>query len=131
LIVNAAFTVVAAVKVVVHAPVPLHPPPDQPVNVEPVVADAVRVTTVPYGYVAEQVPPQLMPPSLEATEPVPVPDLVTVSVSGCSVNCAITVVAAVIVTEHGPVPLHPPPDQPANVEPVPADAVSVTMVPYA
>ncbi len=39
---------------------------------------AVRVTVVPLASVAEQVEPQLMPPVLEVTVPVPVPDRATV-----------------------------------------------------
>ncbi|HSR97548.1 MAG TPA: hypothetical protein VLM79_10880 [Kofleriaceae bacterium] len=42
---NVAFTVVAALIVVVQVPVPLQPPPDQPVKVEPGDALAVSVTT--------------------------------------------------------------------------------------
>ena len=44
---NVAVTVVAAVTVRVHVPAPLHPPPLQPVKVEPVAGVAVRVTTAP------------------------------------------------------------------------------------
>jgi hypothetical protein len=40
-------TVIAAVIVVVHVPVPLQPPPDQPLKVEPAVGVAVSVTEVP------------------------------------------------------------------------------------
>ena len=60
--------------------------------------------------------------------PVPVPACVTVNVKLCSAKVAVTAVAAVIVTMHGPVPVHPPPLQPANVEPVAAVVVSVTRV---
>ena len=45
-------------------------------------------------------------------------------------NCAVTVVAAVSVTVQVPVPVQPPPLQPAKVEPDAADAVSVTIVPW-
>ena len=44
---NVAVTVVALFKVTTHVPVPLHPPPDQPLNTEPEAAEAVRVTVVP------------------------------------------------------------------------------------
>ena len=60
--------------------------------------------------------------------PVPDPVRVTVSAKLCSVNVAVTVVAAVMVTVHGPAPEQPPPDQPVNVEPVVGVAVSVTTV---
>jgi len=60
------------------------------------------------------------------TVPAPVPACVTVSAKLCSVNVAVTAVAAVNVTAHGPVPEHPPPLQPLKVEPVAGAAVSVT-----
>jgi len=44
---------------------------------------------------------------------------------------AVTAVAAVTVTEHPPVPLHPPPLQPPNVEPSAAVAVNATTCPLA
>ena len=55
--------------------------------------------------------------------------VVGATVSGDEVNVAVTDVFEVIVTEHVPIPEHPPPDQPAKVEPVPAAAVSVETVP--
>ncbi len=45
-------------------------------------------------------------------------------------NTAVTATASFIVTTHVPVPLHPPPFQPVNVEPVSGTAVNVTTVPY-
>jgi hypothetical protein len=44
-------------------------------------------------------------------------------------NVAVTVAAALIVTVQVPVPLHPPPLHPANVDPDAAAAVSTTEVP--
>ena len=41
-----ALTVVVSPTVTAQVPVPLHPPPLQPANVEPVAGAAVRVTTV-------------------------------------------------------------------------------------
>ena len=72
-----AVTEVAPLIVTVHGPVPEHPPPDQPVNTEPVSAVAVRVTDVPSLYKAEQVEPQLMPDGEDVTVPEPVPVLLT------------------------------------------------------
>jgi hypothetical protein len=115
----------------VQVPVPEHPPPDQPVNVEPDVADALRVTWVPASNWAEQVVPQLIAPGgvVEVTVPVPVPAFETVSVYFGSVNVAVTPCAWFMVTVQVPVPEQPPPDQPVNVDPDAAEAVRVTWVP--
>ena len=75
-----AVTVVAAETVTVQAPVPVHPPPLQPVKVEPAAAVAVSVTAVPLAKLAEQVAPQLMPAGALVTVPLPVPAGVTVRV---------------------------------------------------
>jgi len=97
--VKVAVTEVAAVIETTHVPVPEHPPPDQPVNVEPVEGVAVRVTEVPKVKVVEHVAPQVIPAGLELTEPEPVPVVATVRVwSGLSVNVAVTACAASIVT---------------------------------
>src|SRR5256885_1482197 len=95
--------------VTAHGPVPVHPPPLQPVNVEPV---AHPVTA------AGHVPPA----------PPPSPSGVTGGVNLCGAKVAVSVVAAVIVTTHGPVPVRPPPDQPVKVDPVAGAAVRVTAV---
>src|SRR5689334_17125779 len=124
--VNVAVTAVAAVIVVVHGFVPVQPPPDQPVNVEPVAGVAVSVTAWLKLKSAAQVAPQLTPAGFDVTVPEPLPALVTVSVKRCSVNVAVTPVAAVIVVVHGFVPVQPPPDEPVNVEPVAGVAVGVT-----
>ena len=129
--VNVAVTDVAAVRVTTQVPVPLQPPPDQPVKLEPVSGVAVSVTAVPWGNDVEQVAPQVMPAGELETEPVPVPALVTVSVRGMRVNVAVTVVSAPSVTTHVPVPEQPPPDHPANVEFTSGDAVRVTAVEFA
>ena len=44
------------------------------------------------------------------------------------VNVAVTFVSAFITTWHVPIPEHPPPLQPLNVDPDAGDAVSVTVV---
>ena len=72
----------------------------------------------------------MIPAGLDVTVPLPEPVLLTerVKVWGRS-NVAVTVVAALMVTEHVPVPEQPPPLQPANVDPPAGAAVSVTTVP--
>jgi len=77
----------------------------------------------------EQVAPQVIPAGLELTEPEPTPPLLTVKVSVCRVNCAVTDVAAVTETTQVPVPEQPLPDHPVKVDPVEGVAVSVTLVP--
>jgi hypothetical protein len=123
---NVAVTARAAVMDVVQVPVPVHAPL-QPANVEPLAAAAVSVTDVPLAKLALQVEPQLTPAGDEVTVPVPEPAFVTVNANDVAelLNVAVTARAAVIDTEQAPVPVHAP-DQPANVEPESAAAVSVT-----
>jgi hypothetical protein len=73
-------TVVAAPSVTVQVPVPEHPPPLQPVKVEPPAGVAVKVTALPLANAAEHVVPQEIPAGLLVTVPVPVPLGLTVSV---------------------------------------------------
>ena len=73
-----AVTFCAALMVTVQEPVPEHPPPVQPVKVDPPLGAAVSVTLVPLVKLALHVLPQLIPAGLEVTVPVPVPLLVTV-----------------------------------------------------
>ena len=73
-----AVTVVAAVIVIMQAPVPAQPPPLQPANLDPGAAAAVRVTTVPLVQVAEQAAPQAMPDGPLLTVPLPAPTFATV-----------------------------------------------------
>src|SRR5262245_22285697 len=103
--------------VIVHEVVPEHPVPVQPSNVEPASGVAVSVTTVPVSYVAEHVLPQLIPPTFEATVPLPWPSRTIVSVTRGVPNLAVTFTFPLIVTVQGPVPEQPPPLQPSNVEP--------------
>ena len=49
--VNGAVTVVGTLPTMVHEPVPLQPPPDQPPKVDPAAAVAVKVMTLPAVYV--------------------------------------------------------------------------------
>jgi hypothetical protein len=127
--VNVPVTVVFAVTVTVHVPVPLQPPPLQPANVELADGVAVSVNVEPLRAAIEQVDPQLMEPGDDVTVPAPVPVLETESVYVGRWKLAPTVVAAVIVTVHVPVPLQPPPLHPAKIEFVTGVAVSVTTVP--
>jgi hypothetical protein len=131
-ILNVAVTELAAVSVTLQAPVPVQAP-DHPANVDPALAVGVSVTAVPLAKPALHVVGQLIPAGLLVTVPEPVPAVCTVSVTeGAMVllKVAVTAVAAFTVTTHVPVPEHAP-DHPANVDPVPAAAVSVTVVPPA
>jgi hypothetical protein len=77
LIVKFAVIEVFAVTVTEQEPVPEHPPPDQPVKVEPVAGVALSVTDVPELNEKEQVEPQEMPVGFDETVPAPVPPLAT------------------------------------------------------
>ena len=124
-------TDVAALIVTLHVPVPVQPPPLQPVNVEPAAGVAVRVTTVPLVKPVEHVAPQEIPAGALVMLPLPAPDFATVSVNEDCTNVAVTEAAAFIVTVHVPVPVHPPPLQPVKVDPAAGVAVKVTAVPLA
>jgi len=106
--------------------------PDHPAKVVPVAGAAVNTTFDALVKLAAHVPGQLIPAGLLVTVPVPVPASCTVmrTPDEVKLNVAVTEAAAVSVKVHVPVPLHAP-DQPANVEPVPGVAVSVTAVPTA
>ena len=125
---NVAVTAVTAVTVITQVPVPLHPPPLQPVNTEPGASVAISVTAVPLTKLAVQVAPQSIPVGLLVTVPAPGPAVVTVTAK-LGVKVAVTAVAAVIVSTHVAVPLQPPPLQPVNADPAAGIAVSVTTVP--
>ena len=72
---------------------------------------------------------QLMPAGLLVTWPLPFPVSEIVSGKVFSVKVAVTLAAAFSVVTQVPVPLHPPPDQPAKVELASGFAVRVTCVP--
>ena len=116
--------------VVVHAPAP-EQAPDQPANVEPVLGVAVRVTLMPDAMRALHVAPQSIPEVEETTDPVPVPDFITVSVF-CGegrINVAETLLAWVMATvQVVPVPEHAPP-QLVKVEPADGTAERTTSIP--
>src|SRR5437868_3987843 len=91
-------TLVSAVMVTMHDPVPEQPPPPvQPVNVDPPVGKALSVTTVFGAYAFEQVAPQEMPAGLLSTAPVLVPVLVTLSVKVTGVGVRVIVAVRVAV----------------------------------
>jgi hypothetical protein len=70
-----------------------------------------------------------MPAGELLTLPPSVPALLTVRTAVDALNVAVTVVVAVTFTVQVPVPAHPPPLQPAKVEPAAGVAVRVTAVP--
>src|SRR5215831_846912 len=127
--VKVAVTDVAPITVTTHDPVPVQPPPLQPVKVDPAAGAAVRVTMVPEVNETEQVVPQLMLAGELVMVPLPVPPLLTVSAKGACVKVAVTEAAAFMVTTQVPLPVQPPPLQPAKVDPAAGAAVRVTMVP--
>src|SRR5438067_2500753 len=88
-----AVTVVAAETVTVQRPVPVQPPPLQPMKTELAPGVAVSTTTVPLAKLAVQAAPQLMSPGVPVTVPVPAPLRVTVN-KKVGVKVAVTVVAA-------------------------------------
>ena len=111
-------------------------PPEQspfvhPVNAELGPGDAVNVTLVPWANCWVQVAGHAMPVGVLVTEPPPVPFVVTATGYVICPNVAVTDCALFIGTTHVPVPLHPDPLHPVNVEPALTDAVSVTDVPFA
>lgn len=91
--------------------------PDQLENVEPLSGVAVKLTVAAAVYVSLQSVPQLIPAGLEVTVPVPLPVLLTVSVTGATgfkVKLAVHVRLfmynkTVLLLAHAP-------DQPANEE---------------
>jgi hypothetical protein len=76
----------------------------------------------------------LIPEGEDVTVPDPAPDLATVKffwVKTELVNVATIFTAAFTVTLQSPVPEHPPPDQPAKVDPASAVGVKTNTVPGA
>ncbi len=130
-VLNVAVADAFPVSVNTHVAEPVQAPV-QPANVDPALAVAVSVTGLPPVNIALHVVPQLMPAGLLVITPEPVPAVTTLSwyeEGAAAANVAVTDVAAVSVTEQVLVPLHPPPDQPVNVDPLLGAAVSTTAVP--
>ena len=73
-----AVTAVAPEIVTVQAPAPEHPPPLQPLKIDPESGVAVSVTAVPLVKFVVQFAPHAMPEGVLVTVPLPVPTLVTV-----------------------------------------------------
>lgn len=127
---NVAVTDAAVFIATVQPPVPKQPPL-HPVKAESASGVTVKLTTVPLAKAALQLEPQEIPAGALVIVPVPVPDLLTVSVKLCDAKAAVTVVAALSVTMQAPVPEQPPPLQPVKVEPAAGVAVRVIAVPLA
>ena len=109
---------------------PVQPPPDQPVNVEPAGGRRGERDASCRSRSLVQSAPQLMPVGA-STVPVPVPAFATVSAIRMQrERRGDRRASRSIVTVHVPVPLQPPPLQPVNVEPAAGVAVSVTVVPW-
>src|SRR5881392_1481330 len=125
-----AHTVWFPVALKLQPPPPLHAPP-QPTNEEVASAFDDSETLVPAVTVMLQVPGQSMPTGEEVTRPAPVPGNSTLTRAepggggGSAVKVAVTSRSASIVTLQEAIPEHAP-DQPANVEPDAAVAVSWT-----
>jgi hypothetical protein len=127
---KSASTVWAEFRVTEQAPVP-EQAPLQPLNTEPAAGVGVRVTTEPLEKIAAQVAPQLIPAGALTTDPVPAPDVVTVSVAGgrgAGPNVAVTLWLLDTVILHAPVPVHAPP-QPVKTEPDAGAAARLTVEP--
>ena len=127
---NSAVTVASASRLSWQAPVPLQAPL-QPEKVAATSGVAVRVTTVPLVYCAEQSAPHSMPAGALVTTPLPLPVLVTVRVC-CAVvaatKLAVTRWLASMVSTQLPVPPQSP-LQPAKLLPAAGCTVSVTFTP--
>ncbi len=120
----------SAYNVSVQGIVPAHIPPLQPPKVTPLpgFVALTSVTTDRAGYVALQVPGQLMRPSVERICPLTGPIILTESVTCCQLKLAVTCfgestssVQVVAVPEQSPPQL-------VKVAPCPAVAVNVTVV---
>jgi len=128
---NIAVTAVSELTGTVHVPVPAQTAPLQPAKADPDDGVAVNVTTVPELNCEEHVLPQLIPAGLLLTVPEPVPDVPIESVdciAGEAAKLAVTVLSALRVKVHPPVPEQAP-LQPVNAKFCEGVMVSVTTVP--
>jgi hypothetical protein len=108
--------------------VPWQAVPLQLAKVDGEVGLAVRVTVVLAGKSNVQAEPQLMPVGLLVTVPLPAIVIVSFLVAEGDVNVAVTVWSVFMPTWQAPVPVQPPPLQPAKVAGAVGLAVSVTGV---
>jgi hypothetical protein len=130
--VNVAATFRAVVMLTMQAPVPVQAPV-HPAKVEPVPAEAARVTLVPPEKLALHDVPHAIPPGVEVTVPLPVPFLVSASVyevGALKVKAAVTLFAPSTTKAQLPVPVQAP-LQPEKVDPVAAVALRARLVPLA
>ena len=103
--------------------------PLQPVKMFKSAGVAVRVTTVPLSYWAEQAEPQLIPPGEEVTVPLPEPDLLTVRMKRSRVKVGVTDRDPFMVTSQISTLAESHPLQLSNLDPATGDAVRVSAVP--
>lgn len=127
---NVAVTLMAAIGVKTQGPVPVHPPPLQPVKMESASGVALNVMLEPEGTFAEHVKPQSMPAGDDETTPAPVPIFVTVTETWRRSKFAVTVAAVINGTTHVVMPVHAP-LQPVKTESLSGAAVRETEVPGA
>jgi hypothetical protein len=120
-------------SVIVHGAVP-EQSPLHPVNIRANEFVAKSVTTVPgwnaasqpdEDWVEQRMPPGLLNMELAELSPITVAERATGAISGA--KFAVTIVSADSETVQAPVPEHPPPLQPVNIEPAAGDAVNVTL----
>ena len=113
-----------------QAPVP-EQAPVQPANTELACGLAVRSTVEPESNAAEQLVVHAIPAGVLLTVPIPVPEVLTVSVNcggAAEENVAPTEVSEFNAKVQAPVPVHPP-VHPANAKPLAGATVRDTCVP--
>ena len=125
---NVAVTETEASPTGVHGPVPVQPPPLQPMKAVPAAGITIRVTPVPAGYAAKQVVPHVMPAGVLVMVPDTSPALLTAMDLVAAVNVAVTEMGALPATVQAVAPAQPP-LQPVKVEPLVGVAVRVTALP--
>jgi hypothetical protein len=120
-----AVTLVLDEKVMLQAAVPLQPPV-QPPNVNPASGMAFKVTVVPALKLKRQMVPQLIPVGVLVTLPLPVFEIVRLTMSG--LNVAVQLLFAFIVTDVVELPAQSPVHD-LNLEFAAGFGVKVTICP--